>query len=157
MKAIFVTGTDTNVGKTIVSAGLCLKLKASYWKPIQAGKPTDNKTMARFIPKKNIHPSAYFLKHPMSPNQAGSLENITIKTNFLINKFKKIKSAQQKNQFLIIEGAGGLMVPYNNKEFMRDLILHFKTPVILTARSGLGTLNHTFLSLQALKLKKSLS
>ena len=146
-KVIFVTGTDTDVGKTVVSAGLCLTLPAHYWKPVQAGLPeTDNAFIRRFIPARNIHPSAYTLKHPLSPNQAGQKENI----NITMASIKMPKTTSH----LIIEGAGGALVPLNNKENMRDLMKKLKAPVIIVARSGLGTLNHTFLTLFALRARK---
>lgn len=147
MKSIFVTGTDTDVGKTIVSAGLCLSWPAHYWKPIQAGAEpcTDNETMAQFISKKDIYPSTYVLKKACSPNQAARTENISIEKNVLINAYGK------KCSHLVIEGAGGLLVPFNEKENMLDLITYFGAPVIVVARSGLGTLNHSFLTLKALR------
>lgn len=184
MKKIFVTGTDTDVGKTIVSAGLCLTWPAHYWKPIQAGyectpshansentnnpaklknttlqnitlqsspnnhilPKTDNETLSRFIPAKNIHPSSYTLKNPLSPNQAGKLEDIDIQS-YNINLPNCLSN-------LIIEGAGGVLVPFNDKEDMTDLIKKWDCPVIIVARSGLGTLNHTFLTLNVLKAKQ---
>ena len=147
MKSIFVTGTDTDVGKTIVSAGLCLSGPAHYWKPIQAGADpcTDNEVMAQFILKENIYPSTYCLKKACSPNQAARIENISIQKDTLMSDSKKNCSR------LVIEGAGGLLVPFNEKENMLDLIVYLGTPVIVVARSGLGTLNHTFLTLRALK------
>ena len=147
MKSIFVTGTDTDVGKTIVSAGLCLSWPAHYWKPIQAGTDphTDNEVMAQFIPKENIHPSTYVLKKFCSPNQAARIENISIEKDVLVNAYRKNCSR------LVIEGAGGLFVPFNEEESMLDLIIQFGAPVIVVARSGLGTLNHSFLTLKALR------
>ena len=145
-KIIFITGTDTDVGKTVVSLGLCLTQPAHYWKPIQAGYPTDNAFVSRFISKKNIHPSTYTLKHPLSPNQAGKKENKSI----TIANITMPKTPAH----LIIEGAGGVFVPLNDKENMIDLMKALKAPVIIVARSGLGTLNHTFLSLFALRAKK---
>ena len=147
MKSIFVTGTDTDVGKTIVSAGLCLSWPAHYWKPIQAGADpyTDNEVMAQFISKENIYPSTYNLKKACSPNQAARIEGISIQKNILINAYRKNCS------HLVIEGAGGLLVPFNEEENMLDLIIQFSAPVIVVARSGLGTLNHSFLTIKALK------
>ncbi len=174
MKKIFVTGTDTDVGKTIVSAGLCLTWPAHYWKPIQAGyecptltanenthkttklknisnnhilPKTDNEILSWFIPAKNIHPSSYTLKNPLSPNQAGKLEDIYIKSQSI-----HLPICSSSN--LIIEGAGGALVPFNDKEDMTALMKKWDCPVIIVARSGLGTLNHTFLTLTVLKSKK---
>ena len=152
-KIIFITGTDTNIGKTVVSAGLCLTKPAHYWKPIQAGfdnspilPQTDNAFMSRFIPPQHILPSTYTLKHPLSPNQAGRKENLHI-------NMKNIK-IPKTSAHLVIEGAGGALVPLNDKENMSDLMKKLKAPVIIVARSGLGTLNHTFLTLFALRAKK---
>ena len=166
MKKIFITGTDTDVGKTIVSAGLCMAWPAHYWKPIQAGyqsknftadsgskktvdshifPQTDNETISRFIPKENIYPSSYTLKEPLSPHQAAERENIHIHS-------KNIKMPHCPSN-LIIEGAGGALVPFNSKEDMTDLMKQMNCPVIVVARSTLGTLNHTFLTLTVLRKK----
>ena len=164
MKKIFITGTDTDVGKTIVSAGLCITWPAHYWKPIQSGyqstktsdfseparnkkilPSTDNEVMSRFIPEENIFPSVYNLKEPLSPNQAAEIERIHI---------QKEKIKPPKTNFnLIIEGAGGALVPFNDKEDMTNLMKEFNAPVIIVARSTLGTLNHTFLTLSTLRRK----
>ena len=152
---IFVTGTDTDIGKTIVSAGLCLVWPSHYWKPIQSGTypTTDKDIVAQFLPKSHIYPSAYVLKKPASPNQAARVENKKlIKTKMLFSRFQKQYLLPPPKR-LIIEGAGGLLVPFNNKENIRDLILAEKADVILVARSSLGTLNHTFLTLEALRAK----
>ena len=150
MKKIFITGTDTDVGKTIVSTGLCLTWPAHYWKPIQSGSDpcTDSETLSRFIPKEHIHPSSYELKAPLSPNQASRQENIVIQK-------ENIKSPSlPSSASLIIEGAGGLLVPINDQgDNMADLIKWLKAPVIITARSSLGTLNHSFLTLAALEAR----
>ena len=167
MKKIFITGTDTDVGKTIVSAGLCRAWPAHYWKPIQSGyqpikaynpsQPalnknilpgTDNEVMSRFIPKEHIFPSVYTLKEPLSPNQAAEIEKIHIQK-------EKIQIPKTDSN-LVIEGAGGSLVPFNEKEDMTDLMKHLDCPVIIVARSTLGTLNHTFLTLSALR-KKNIS
>ena len=164
MKKIFVTGTDTDVGKTIVSAGLCKAWPAHYWKPIQSGYQatktyapppalnknilpgTDNEVMSRFIPEKHIFPSIYTLKEPLSPNQAAEIEKINIQK-------EKIQIPNTDSN-LVIEGAGGSLVPFNEKEDMTDLMKYLDCPVIIVARSTLGTLNHTFLTLFALRAKK---
>ena len=165
MKKLFITGTDTDVGKTIVSAGLCMTWPAHYWKPIQAGYSsttnishpsehtltkkilagTDNEVISRFIPEQNIYPSSYTLKNPLSPNQAAKIEGIHIQK-------EKINYPECSSN-LIIEGAGGALVPFNEKEDMTDLMKKMDCPVIVVARSTLGTLNHTFLTLAALRAK----
>lgn len=186
---IFVTGTDTDVGKTIVSAGLCLVWPAYYWKPVQAGREphTDSEVIAQFIPQSHIFPSAYVLNKAASPNQAAREENISLKKqNMLFSHFQKTHKPQNSDnnvtnrnatitllrerrsnplwgrdattpplRRVVIEGAGGSLVPFNDQgEDMSDLMQAEGAPVIITARSGLGTLNHTFLTLSALRAKK---
>ena len=141
-KGFFVTGTDTGVGKTLVSLGLCMHFEADYWKPIQTGIPTDTDYISPFLPQKNIHPSCLHFKKPLSPNQSAKLENKFIDLNQI-----DIPSSS----FLIVEGVGGVLVPLNNKHKILDLIKKIKLPVIVVARSGLGTLNHTLLTLETLK------
>ena len=144
-KKIFITGTDTEVGKTIVSLGLCLHWKADYWKPIQTGQPTDTDFIRRFLPKNKIHPGLYQFKRPLSPNQASFKESKKI----------DLKNIQPpKSSCLVVEGIGGVYVPLNNKQIVLDLIQLINCPVIVTARSGLGTLNHTLLTLEILKQRK---
>lgn len=158
-KRVFVTGTDTDVGKTIVSAGLCMAWSAHYWKPIQAGyfdnisaldknilPGTDNEIINRFIPEDHIYPSTYNLKKPLSPNQAAHKEGIKID----IEQIKCPKCAFP----LVIEGAGGTLVPVNDKEDMTDIIKIMDCPAIVVARSTLGTLNHTLLTLSILRAKQ---
>jgi dethiobiotin synthetase len=139
----FVTGTDTNVGKTIVSAILCNSLKASYFKPIQSGvlEGIDSDTIKKFTSSRII-PEVYKLTKPLSPHLAARHDNIDIDIH-------KIQLPQEDN--LIVEGAGGLMVPLNNDFFMIDLIKKLNIPVILVARTALGTINHTLMSIQMLK------
>ena len=148
MKKVFITGTDTEVGKTIVSLALCLHWKADYWKPIQTGRPTDTDFIKKFLPKNKIHPSAYQFKEPLSPNQASFKENKKI-------DLKKIQAPKSfESSCLVIEGIGGVYVPLNNKHTVLDLMQIMNCPVIVTARSGLGTLNHTLLTLKALKQRR---
>lgn len=143
-KGFLVTGTDTGVGKTLASLGLCLHYKASYWKPIQTGQPSDTDFIRQFLPSSKIHPSSYALKEPLSPNQAGEKENVKI-------DLKKISIPQ--SPFLITEGIGGIYVPLNDKDSVMDLMKLINLPVIVVAKSGLGTLNHSLLTLEALKRK----
>ncbi|MBY0281313.1 MAG: dethiobiotin synthase [Alphaproteobacteria bacterium] len=146
---IFVTGTDTDVGKTVVSAWLCYHLKASYWKPVQSGtsEGTDSKTVWD-LSKTEIFPETYSLKAPLSPHLAASLEEVQI-------DLEKI-NLPKTDKPLIIEGAGGVMAPLNNKHTILDLIEHLKVPTIVVARSTLGTINHTCLTLQALRSRSLL-
>ena len=141
-KGFFVTGTDTEIGKTLASLGLCLHFKASYWKPIQTGQPSDTSFISQFLSADRIHPSVYSLKEPLSPNQAAEKENVTI-------DLKQISIPQ--SSFLIVEGIGGIFVPLNEKDNLMDLMKLINLPLIVVARSGLGTLNHTLLTLEVLK------
>jgi dethiobiotin synthetase len=146
MKKIFVTGIDTGVGKTIVSAVVTQALQADYWKPVQAGlEETDTETIQKLVsnPKTKIHPEAFRLKMPASPHAAAAAENISI-------QIKDLKLPDTSNT-LVIEGAGGLMVPINEKELMIDLITHFQAENILVVRHYLGSINHTLLSIEALR------
>lgn len=147
---LFVTGIGTDVGKTIISAILVEHLKADYWKPIQSGDLDNSDTMKvqRLIsnPVSRFHPEAYRLTQPYSPHKSAELDGITIDP-------KKIVLPQTYNQ-LIIEGAGGLMVPLNDKFFIVDLIKQLNAEVVLVSRNYLGSINHTLLSLELLKQKK---
>ncbi len=145
---IFVTGTDTGIGKTVVSAMLMSALDATYWKPIQAGleEETDTEFVQRVSEAKpeNIIAERYRLVTPMSPHAAADIDGVSISLNdFELPSFT--------TEHLIVEGAGGLLVPINQKETVLDVIQQTDIPVLLVARSGLGTLNHTLLSLEALR------
>ncbi len=146
--AIFVTGTDTGIGKTVVSAILTKALNASYWKPIQAGleEETDTEFVKRTtgFPDSQIIPEGFRLHTPMSPHAAAEIDDVQISLDDLT-------LPEYSTDHLIVEGAGGLMVPINDEELIIDLIAKFELPVVLAARSTLGTLNHTFLSLEALR------
>ncbi|MGF1670871.1 MAG: dethiobiotin synthase [Balneolaceae bacterium] len=145
---LFISGTDTGIGKTVVSSVLVRGLQAGYWKPVQAGMEpqTDTEFVQRVTQLENSHfyRESYKLKTPMSPHAAAAREGIKISLD-------KIKEPHYKQKHLIIEGAGGLIVPLNDKETMIDLIKKMDIPVLLVVKSGLGTLNHTLLSLQALR------
>ena len=148
-KGLFVTGTDTGIGKTVTAAVLTAGLKAEYWKPIQCGldEGTDRNWVVRktALPENRFHPEAYLLKHPLSPHAAARLEGIHID----LASIKAPRPLQGRR--LIVEGAGGLLVPLNDQYTMIDLIKKLGFPVILTAGSGLGTINHTLLSLRELE------
>ncbi|MDQ7031697.1 MAG: dethiobiotin synthase [Desulfonauticus sp.] len=143
---VFITGTDTGVGKTLVSAILVKALNAYYFKPIQTGsiEGTDSnyiQTLTK-LPSNYFLPEVYTFKEPVSPHLAAKLEQ------------KKIildKITCPLHSPLVVEGAGGLLVPINKKFFMLDIIKKFSLPVILVARSTLGTINHTLMSLKILK------
>ncbi|HOX82854.1 MAG TPA: dethiobiotin synthase [Chryseolinea sp.] len=141
----FVTAIHTDSGKTLVSAILCEALHADYWKPVQAGSPTDSETVARLISNATtkIHPEAYLLKKPASPHDASKAEGIEIKReNFILPSI---------NSDLIIEGAGGCLVPLAKDFFVVDLITLFHAEVILVSNLYLGSINHTLLTAEALK------
>lgn len=147
MKRIFVAGIGTDVGKTIVSAILCEALNADYWKPVQAGlqPETDSFRLKGLIssPSFRVYPEAYRLATACSPHLAARIDGVEI-------SLKKIKVPQTRKR-LIIEGAGGLLVPLNEKESVIDLIMHLEAPVILVSRNYLGSINHTMLSIEALR------
>jgi len=145
---LIVAGTDTNVGKTIVSSLLVSKLNAHYWKPIQCGELDtggDSATIKKLtgINENRIIPEAYRLKMAASPNQAAEAEGITIEDKNLI--------LPSHDGALVVELAGGLMVPLRDNWLQIDQIKIWNLPVVLVARSGLGTLNHTLLSLEAME------
>ncbi len=147
MRGFFVTGTDTDVGKTVVSAWLLAHLDACYWKPVQAGTvpETDTQMIRRVaeLPEHRIVPEAYVLKEPMAPHEAARREGISIDMAKLVGP--------RDDRLLIVEGAGGLLVPLNEQDYVIDLIQDLNLPVILVARSTLGTINHMLLSLEALR------
>ena len=145
---LIVAGTDTNVGKTIVSSLLVAKLNAHYWKPVQCGELDtggDSATIKKLtgIKENRIIPEAYRLKMAASPNQAAEAEGITIEND-------KLKLPNHDGA-LVVELAGGLMVPLRDNWLQIDQIKVWDLPVVLVARSGLGTLNHTLLSLEAME------
>jgi dethiobiotin synthase len=148
-KGFFVTGTDTDVGKTVLSSLLCAALPAVYWKPIQTGarEGTDRQTIARLLGDGAgaVAPETYLFDDPVSPHLAAQSSGMEI----CIGKIAvpRLDSALP----LVVEGAGGVMVPINRSQFMTDLMLHLALPVVLAARSTLGTINHTLLSLQCLE------
>jgi dethiobiotin synthetase len=145
----FITGTDTSVGKTVVSALLCAALDAIYWKPIQTGtrEGTDRGTVMRLarLPQSRTIPEAYRFAPPVSPHLAARRAGVRID----LRKIRMPRIAAGEN--LIAEGAGGALVPINSTQFMTDLMRQLKLPVLLVARTSLGTINHTLLSLAALR------
>jgi dethiobiotin synthetase len=148
MTTYFITGISTDVGKTIASAILVEALEADYWKPIQAGEldNSDTKKVRSLVSnsKSKFHSNAFALKTPMSPHAAAEIDGIDIHLN-------QIKAPKTKNN-LIIEGAGGLLVPINNTQTVLDLIQpNYK--VIVVSRHYLGSINHTLLTVNLLKEK----
>ena len=147
MKKLFITGIGTDIGKTIVSSIIVEALKADYWKPIQSGDLsfTDTMKVQSLITNSTsvFHQESYKFVNPLSPHAAAALEETRI-------DLERIKSPETTNN-LIIEGAGGLLVPLNDKHFIIDLITHLDAEVILVSRNYLGSINHTLLTYEALK------
>lgn len=148
-KPIFITGIGTEVGKTVVSAVWVEKLKADYWKPVQSGDLaySDTDRVRSLISNEAtvLHPEAYRLSQPFSPHKSAALEGIQIR----MDHFTLPKTDRQ----LIIEGAGGLMVPLNEKDLMIDLIRKLQAEVVLVSKNYLGSINHTLMSLDMLKMR----
>lgn len=143
----FITGTDTDVGKTVVAAWAMLHLGASYWKPVQAGLAgeTDEAAVRRLTgaPGDRFLPTAYALPEPLSPHEAARRAGVSIAMEKL--------ALPPRDGPLVVEGAGGLMVPLEGDTLVIDLIARLGLPVILVCRSTLGTINHSLLSLEALR------
>lgn len=143
---LFVTGISTDVGKTIAAAIIVEALEADYWKPIQAGEleNSDTDTVSSLISnsKTQFHPNAYALQTPASPHYAAEIDKITIDKNEIIEP--------KTSNHLIIEGAGGVLVPLNNSDYVVDLIQK-DYQVIVVSRHYLGSINHTLLTIESLK------
>ncbi|HKT75171.1 MAG TPA: dethiobiotin synthase [Sphingobium sp.] len=147
MSIFVVTGTDTDIGKSVFAAGLAGALGAHYWKPVQAGlDPEGDKEMvARLsgLPASHILPEAYRLTTPASPHLAARIDGVEISLDRL--------ALPQVAGDLVVEGAGGVLVPVSETLLMADLFAHWRAPVILCARTALGTINHSLLSIEALR------
>lgn len=147
MTRFVVTGTDTGIGKTVFSAALAAALGGYYWKPVQSGldEETDSQAVHRLgrLPPSRILPEAYRLRTPASPHLAARLDDVEIDPELI--------TPPEKAAPLVIEGAGGLLVPLTETVVVADVFARWKIPVILCARTGLGTINHTLLSLEALR------
>jgi len=147
MKGVFVTGTDTGIGKTLVSAWLAARWPADYWKPVQSGTDQDSDAdfVAALAPGCRIHPSAYRLRAPMSPHEAARRDGIRIEMSAL--------SLPATAGPLVVEGAGGVLVPLNDEALMIDLIARLGLPAVVVTGTRLGTINHTLLTLEALRTR----
>ena len=147
---LFITGTDTNVGKTLLSALLVAALNRKYWKPIQTGasEGTDRETVIKWagIPSEGAYPESYIFNPPVSPHLAAKEQGVTI-------DLQRIQRPASEDS-IVIEGAGGVYVPINDDAFMLDLMRHLAAPVIIAARTALGTINHTLLSVFAIRQAK---
>ena len=142
-----ISGTDTGVGKTFVAAMLLLGLEAAYWKPIQSGTEGGTDTQRVQVltggTKDRFLPEAYVFSQPLSPHRAAELDGVEIDVERLVPPLHQ--------RPLVIEGAGGLLVPVTRHVLQIDLFKRWGAPVILCARTGLGTINHTLLSIEALQ------
>ncbi|APL95668.1 ATP-dependent dethiobiotin synthetase BioD [Sphingobium indicum] len=149
MSVFIVTGTDTDIGKTVFAAGLAGALGAYYWKPVQAGVDPegDKERVAALsgLSASHILPEAYRLTTPASPHLAARIDGVEIDLDRL--------ALPQVDGPLVVEGAGGLMVPVSETLLMIDLFAYWRAPLILCARTGLGTINHSLLSLEALRAR----
>jgi dethiobiotin synthetase len=147
VQGLFVTGTDTDVGKTVAAAWLVAKLGACYWKPVQAGNypETDSAIVRRLsgVPEDRILPEAYLLPEPIAPHEAARRAGTEIDLVKLV--------PPPCDRPLVVEGAGGVLVPLDDKTYVIDLAAELHLPIVLVARSTLGTINHTLLSLEAIR------
>jgi dethiobiotin synthetase/malonyl-CoA O-methyltransferase len=148
MRGVFVTGTDTGVGKTLVSAWLVHHWNADYWKPVQTGaaEDDDSATIARLAPKARIHPPAYVFQAPLSPHEAARREHARIDLSALV--------APVTDNVIVVEGAGGVMVPLNELALTVDFMERLRFQAVVVARTGLGTINHTLLTLDQLRRRR---
>jgi len=146
MSNIFITGISTDVGKTLAAAIVTQALEADYWKPLQSGgmEHSDRDEVTRLVSnsKSQFHPERYFLKTPMSPHAAAAIDGVTIELDQL--------TRPETTNHLVIEGAGGLLVPLNDHHTIADLIQP-DDQVILVSSGYLGSINHTLLSVELLK------
>jgi dethiobiotin synthetase len=146
-KGYIVSGTDTGIGKTTVAAMLLLALDALYWKPLQSGTQdgTDRERVQALthLPADRLLPERYVLSQPLSPHRAAEFDGVAIDPRTL--------AVPAVERTLIIEGAGGLLVPVTRHLLQIDLFADWNLPVILCARAALGTINHTLLSIEALQ------
>jgi dethiobiotin synthetase len=144
MTRLVVTGTDTGIGKTVLAAGIAAATGAAYWKPIQSGLLDSRDTdWATRYGVATVHPEAYRLTEPLSPHRAAELDGVTIDPERLVPPPGP----------LVIEGAGGVLVPVRRDLLYADLFARWRLPVVLAARTGLGTINHSLLSIEALRAR----
>jgi dethiobiotin synthetase len=163
-RAIFITGTGTGVGKTVAAAILAEATGAAYWKPVQAGyaEGTDSEWVRQMLSgKSKVFPETYKLKLAASPHIAAREENIRIDSDKIHEHYRNLLNSPELYPLdnldhpapefrLIIEGAGGLHVPLNESEFVKDLIKKLDIPVIIVSRNYLGSINHSLLTAKSL-------
>lgn len=146
-RAIIVTGTDTGIGKTVFAAALAAALDGFYWKPIQSGldgELSDSDTAKR-LGVNHVLPESYRLTEPLSPHRAAELDGLEIDPDRL--------ALPQTDGPLVIEGAGGLLVPVTRSLLFADLFARWRAPAVLVARTALGTINHSLLSVEAMRAR----
>jgi dethiobiotin synthetase len=152
MTVIVVSGTDTGVGKTMFAAMLTAALDAAYWKPVQSGtgEGTDAQTVARLadVPPERILPERYVLSQPLSPHRSAELDGVEIDPDALV-----LPQPRADGRPIVVEGAGGLLVPLTRRTLFIDVFRRWGAPVVLCTRTALGTINHTLLSVEALKAR----
>lgn len=144
---LVVTGTDTDVGKTVFAAGLAAAMGATYWKPIQAGlEDGGDSVRVTALGVGSVLPEAYRLSTPCSPHRAASLDGVRIEVERL--------ALPSLAGPLVVEGAGGVLVPVQDELLYADLFARWQAPVVLVARTALGTINHSLLSIEALRARR---
>lgn len=147
MKGFIVTGTDTGIGKTVFAAGLTGALKAAYWKPVQSGleDETDTEAVTRLNAGRDVKiiPEAYRLVTPCSPHEAARIDGVQIELAKL--------ALPETDRPLVVEGAGGALVPYTDDVLAADIFARWGLPAIVVARTMLGTISHTLLTLESLR------
>jgi dethiobiotin synthetase len=157
MKPIFITGTGTDVGKTVVAAIVTEALDACYWKPVQAGfaQGTDTQWIASRIsqPRGRVFPESYRLSLPVSPHIAAREEGNRIDLVGICRQAEVLMAAGDGKGYLVIEGAGGLLVPLNEEETVADLIRKLDATVLLVSRNYLGSINHSLLTAAVCRMK----
>ena len=154
-KGLFVTGTDTDIGKTVISALLVAALRkkytVKYWKPVQTGIESDCDTaMVRTLARcsdAEIHDEGIRLERPLSPHLAAKKAGV----EFSVGDIVRLIPEETNNEFWIVEGAGGVMVPLNGTELMIDLIIRLGLPAAVVSRTGLGTINHSLLTIKSIR------
>jgi dethiobiotin synthetase len=147
MRSIIVTGTDTGIGKTVFASALAAALGATYWKPIQSGLDGEesDSDAARRLGVSRILPEAYRLTEPLSPHRAAELDRVEIDPARL--------TLPHVDGHLVVEGAGGLLVPITRSLLFADLFAQWRAPAVLVARTALGTINHSLLSVEAMRAR----
>jgi malonyl-CoA O-methyltransferase len=150
-RGVFVTGTDTGVGKTLVSALLLAALRAAggaagYFKPVQTGAEDDTREVARLagVAFETLPRPAYALRLPAAPSRAAAAEQVRIDPAVIAAAWRRLPAGR-----FVVEGAGGLLVPLTERDTMRDLVARLDLPLLVVASTRLGTINHTLLTLEA--------